>query len=498
MTSIEGSVSSGIVAGKKIYFFVNNKNDEIQRHHAEGKFYEDEELAIIKEFFPRGGVFVDVGANVGNHTIYACKFLPLTQAIVIEPNPPAIEILRINMALNGLDRLVDLSHLGKGLYDKRAHAQGLVPGDELLLDRRVDFIKLDVEGLEMEVLGGLAGTIAKWRPRLFIEVSDNKARAFETWANQHDYVTVRRYRRYSVNENYMLVPVETLEGHERQPAANWTEAANGSQMSCACAGHGRLGDIHLINLDHSTDRLEKFSKHNPHLKNVMRLSAVNGASVDRRKLIEEGIICDDLPYGPGSLGTALSHIALWEKAVSENRTVTVFEDDVVCSFDFKDEADRILETLPSDWDFVQWGFVFSPLFAWLDLGVANAKLEFYNRRFEGGNVLGFRSQKFARWPHRLAHTFGTQAYSVSAKGAGLLLRHCLPLKKRFVDFPGAGVVIDDVGIDCTMCSAYPSMQAFVCIPPLVIQDHTQSSARIELDRGQLGGDGPASRSEDGR
>ncbi|HEY1383746.1 MAG TPA: FkbM family methyltransferase [Dongiaceae bacterium] len=480
MTSIDGSVSSGIVAGKKIYFFVNNKNDEIQRHHAEGKFYEDEELAVIKEFFPRGGVFVDIGANVGNHTIYACKFLPLTQAIVIEPNPPAIEILRTNVALNGLDRLVDLSHLGKGLYDKRAHAQGLVPGDEILLDRRVDFIKLDVDGLEMEVLRGLAGTIAKWRPRLFIEVSDQHAQAFETWVNQHGYLTVRRQRR-SLYENWMIVPIEALESHDARPALNCPKAENTGRISPASAAPGCLGDIHLINLDRSTDRLERFSRHNPHLRSVVRVSAVDGSSVNRLALVEEGIISDDLPYGPGSLGTALSHIALWRKAVSESRPVTVFEDDVVCSFDFHAEAGRIQEELPSDWDIVQWGFTFSPLFAWLDLGVAHAKLEFYNRRFEGNNVLGFQSHRFARSPHRLAHMFGAFAYSISAKGAALLLRHCLPLKKRLIEFPGAGVVIDDVGIDCTMCSVYGSTQAFVCIPPLVIHDHTQSSNRIELD-----------------
>jgi hypothetical protein len=57
----------------------------------------------------------------------------------------------------------------------------------------------------------------------------------------------------------------------------------------------------------------------------------------------------------------------------------------------------------------------------------------------------------------------------------------LPLRKRLIPFPGAGVVIEDIGIDCAMCGIYPSMQAFACIPPLVIHDFIQSSDRIVLD-----------------
>jgi hypothetical protein len=78
--------------------------------------------------------------------------------------------------------------------------------------------------------------------------------------------------------------------------------------------------------------------------------------------------------------------------------------------------------------------------------------------------------------------FGLQAYTVSPKGARALLEYCLPLRKRFIPFPGTGVVIEDTGIDCRMCGAYSSMQAFTCVPPLVIPDYEQPSERLELDR----------------
>ena len=232
MTSIDGTVCSGVVAGREVFFFVVNRQDEIQRHHAYGQFYEIEELEMIAQYFPRGGVFVDIGANVGNHTIYVCHYLHPMQVIVIEPNPVAIPILKINVALNGLQRQVDLSHLGVGLSDAPGKARACVPldnlggtemhmteepdglplirGDVILLQRRIDFIKLDVEGMEMRVLTGLAGTIAKWRPPMFIEVDDNNAAAFHAWVKTYNYVAVRKHRRYQTNENHMVLPVEAL------------------------------------------------------------------------------------------------------------------------------------------------------------------------------------------------------------------------------------------------------------------------------------------------
>jgi hypothetical protein len=84
----------------------------------------------------------------------------------------------------------------------------MIRGDDILMQRRVDFIKIDVEGMEMAVLAGLVGTIAKWRPPMFIEVDISNAEAFQEWIRVHGYVTARKYRRYPTNENYMVVPVE--------------------------------------------------------------------------------------------------------------------------------------------------------------------------------------------------------------------------------------------------------------------------------------------------
>jgi FkbM family methyltransferase len=225
-----GSVVTATISGREVRFFVQDERDVIQQYHAAGQFYEVEELQIIAEFFPAGGVFVDIGSNVGNHSLYVGTYLHPRQIVVFEPNPPAIAILKLNLAMNGLQGIVDLTYLGTGLADVPSRAQIRVPdgnlggtwlapsqddgalvlirGDDALAKRRVDFLKIDVEGMEMQVLAGLRETIAAWRPPVFIEIENRNAEAFLAWTERNGYRVGRRFRRYEANENYLVLPVE--------------------------------------------------------------------------------------------------------------------------------------------------------------------------------------------------------------------------------------------------------------------------------------------------
>ncbi|UCI09541.1 glycosyltransferase family 25 protein [Mesorhizobium sp. B1-1-8] len=239
--------------------------------------------------------------------------------------------------------------------------------------------------------------------------------------------------------------------------------------------------IYLINLDKSIGRLSHYMENNPHLSNgTVRVSAIEGASVDRSKLVRDGTIAEDCTYRPGSLGCALSHISLWKFAISENRPITIFEDDVYASVDFFRESALLTSKAPADWDLIKWGFIFDPLFLWLDMGFSKAKLEFYERQ-ASKHPRQFQTDSYSRSLFRIAHSFGLQAYTITPRGARILLEKCLPLQKRLIPFPGTGVVLEDTGIDCAMCAAYSSMQAFVCVPPLVIPDDTQPSDRVIAD-----------------
>jgi FkbM family methyltransferase len=227
-TNIDGVVVRSVVNSKEVYFFAADSHDLIQRIHMAGAFYEAEELGIIARYMKPGDCFLDVGSNVGNHSLYVAHFLRPSKVIPIEANPHVASILEVNVRLNNLMETFDLRYLNFGLSDAQGTADIRVPspdnigaaylegttngsitiitGDTLLRDTQVNFIKIDTEGMELNVLRGLSGIIASQRPILFVEVDNRNLAGFLEWMSQNQYRAVERFRRYHANENFLAVP----------------------------------------------------------------------------------------------------------------------------------------------------------------------------------------------------------------------------------------------------------------------------------------------------
>ncbi|MCB9254874.1 MAG: FkbM family methyltransferase [Bdellovibrionaceae bacterium] len=151
---------------------------------------------------PRHGIFLDIGANIGNHTVFFAAFMA-KQVVSFEPHPMLFGILEEVIRRNGLDNVTCLelalsSHSGKGRLVLPQGAQGNygvftlsggedTPGgvevslrslDEVLASlsevagESITAIKIDVERTEEEVLAGAQKTIAEHRPHLFIEIQE--------------------------------------------------------------------------------------------------------------------------------------------------------------------------------------------------------------------------------------------------------------------------------------------------------------------------------------
>lgn len=220
------------VLGAPVTFCVNMKNDPIQRNHRRGQFYEMSELSRLRRIFPEGRVFADIGANVGNHTLFAAKFLKASKVIPFEPNPRAFELLVQNVLVNGMGDVVDLSKLGVGVSDansggfamqdrernlggaKMLEGEGdleVFPGHELLADVTPDFIKIDVEGMEMQVLSGLEPVLKRCRPILMVEVDNTAEEAFMGWVAAQGYAVLSTHQRYRLNKNHLICDAGQLE-----------------------------------------------------------------------------------------------------------------------------------------------------------------------------------------------------------------------------------------------------------------------------------------------
>jgi glycosyl transferase, family 25 len=234
--------------------------------------------------------------------------------------------------------------------------------------------------------------------------------------------------------------------------------------------------IYLINLDRSTNRLAEFRRRNAHLLDVIRFPGIDGVTLDKEKLIEERVITRDLRYSTGALGCAISHLTLWRMAAEESRVITVAEDDAVFSHCFASRSQAFLANLPADWDFIQWGWNFDA-FLWVDVipQTIRAKMVFDQDQLRR-NMEEFQNANTVPTAIRLLHSFGLPCYSLTAKGARRLLAHCLPLDAKLIDFPGFGVRIENNSLDSAMSHVYPSMKAFVCMPPLAASENKREES----------------------
>ena len=134
------------------------------------------------------GIAVDIGANIGNHSLYFSDFF--TEIIAFEPHPRSFELLKINSTL-----VNNIKCLNLGLSSKAREAKLYVNGRNMSgaklekssknesadinlstldlvlneLEKKVKVIKIDVEGHEFEVLSGAKKTIIKHQPLILFE-----------------------------------------------------------------------------------------------------------------------------------------------------------------------------------------------------------------------------------------------------------------------------------------------------------------------------------------
>lgn len=197
-------------------FVGRSGNDPVMAAHRDGGLWEEAAIGALLQRFPEGGSFVDIGAHIGNHTV-ALGRLAGAHVVAVEPNPEIRALLEINIGLNGLSPRVELisealgAQPGPGLLDIKRRRPAMskvtfgaepspppepdddalpafdaaspsreVPvevttGDDLLGERPVDAIKIDVSGCEMEVLRGLKRVLRRRRPLLLIDQRDSDA-----------------------------------------------------------------------------------------------------------------------------------------------------------------------------------------------------------------------------------------------------------------------------------------------------------------------------------
>lgn len=245
--------------------------------------------------------------------------------------------------------------------------------------------------------------------------------------------------------------------------------------------------VHFINLDRSTDRLAEFKAVNGHLAEVTRIPAIEEHRIDIHSLAQQGLVRVDIlnMYPVGALCQALSHYALWNKAIASGIPITIADDDAIFNLKFDALAPDVIKSLPPDWDLILWGWNFDAVMIFDMLpGVSPCIAQFDQDKMRL-HTRDFQKQTISPHPQKLLWSFGHTSYTVSPKGAQNLKSICFPLRPMLVPFPEGApqrlgrTTFPNVGLDVTLNSAHPQLQSYVCIPPLVISTNEHAKSTIQ-------------------
>ena len=158
--------------------------------------YEPYILDLIAKYLKPGDTFIDIGANIGQHSLFAACLVGKTGKVYsFEPIPnihqqflDSIKINNFQNIIHSYNNALGNSNETKKFYvkPKNIGASSLVNlddsekiiqvsvkiGDEMLGNvTRIDMIKIDVEGYEYEVLLGIKNSLKKYLPILILEFS---------------------------------------------------------------------------------------------------------------------------------------------------------------------------------------------------------------------------------------------------------------------------------------------------------------------------------------
>jgi GR25 family glycosyltransferase involved in LPS biosynthesis len=235
-------------------------------------------------------------------------------------------------------------------------------------------------------------------------------------------------------------------------------------------------NINVISLYKTPERLEAFRIANDTLDYDL-FYAIDGATVDEKTIRD--IHAGTVNYSHGTLGCYLSHIALWEKAIKLNETLTICEDDAVFHSQFSRYAKELIAKIDGDWDFIAWGWnMDSVLHCRLLPGLSPVAMIFDQDEMRN-NTETFIHTSVEASLFPLYRACGTPCYTISPQGAKKFLTALRPLFAFEVYFPILNRKLKNTGIDIMMNTLYSETMSMVSFPPLVLTKNQHEISTIQ-------------------
>ncbi len=206
--------------------FLNPSNGGVDYEIHANQNFEPGILNLFKTELKRQDVFLDVGANIGQHSMYASYFAK--RVISFEPIKRLYDQFNNSVFMNNIFNIQIFNYaLGDKKEELAIYSNDINMGASsilvsenrsveqvikvLRLDdeyenmnmEKVDFVKIDVEGYELNVLMGMQEIIKKYKPKILVEFTP-------FFYNKVDVSISRRLYDFLVENKYDIWDVGNL------------------------------------------------------------------------------------------------------------------------------------------------------------------------------------------------------------------------------------------------------------------------------------------------
>ena len=158
-------------------------SDSIVNSHT---FWENDRFEAWKHHFPTSGLMLDIGGNIGNHSLMFHNSFPDLKIWAFEMSFKNFDLLKRNIApypqITGFnvalsdatkviqyDNSIDHNNGGIGIKSEGTYSNLAIPLDSLNITEPVLFVKIDIEGHELQAYRGMTNILVRDKPVIWAE-----------------------------------------------------------------------------------------------------------------------------------------------------------------------------------------------------------------------------------------------------------------------------------------------------------------------------------------
>lgn len=208
-------------------------NDIIKKEICAGKIFQPEIIDIAKQFVEKDSIVLDIGANYGQlsvlfsklkkgvtvHAFEAQKFIHKLLVKNIDINSANVvpyyklvgnvtKVVNVKKDELSIHKTWGSNHIQVSESEANTNKIDAIKIDDLNFQKKITFIKIDVQGMDLEVLKGAVNTINQHKMPILFEYE----RCFESTFNYNfsdfeDFIESINYEiRLKSGDDYLIVP----------------------------------------------------------------------------------------------------------------------------------------------------------------------------------------------------------------------------------------------------------------------------------------------------